>query len=447
MKFPHPLSLLFACVLVAASLTWVLPAGEYDRHQDEVTGRDVVTAGSYHRTEPSPLGVFETFVAIPKGMADAGSVIFFVFLVGGAFTVVDQTGVLRSMVDLLVRRSSGHGLAAVPVVAVMFAALGALENMQEEIIALVPVLLILTRRLNLDPLVAVAMSAGSAAVGASFSPFNPFQVLIAQKLSQVQPGSGALFRGVFLLAAVAIWIAITMRFAVRTRGQGASADKSTEFAGPGLDRRSALILVSVLASLSTFVVGIMKYGWDFDQLSAPFVIMGIVAGLIGGLGVSGTAIAFAEGFASMASAAMMIGCARAISVVLEQGRVIDTLVYAMATPLATLPSYASALGMMILHIGVHVPVPSVSGQAVLTMPVLIPVGDLVDIPRQAVILAYQYGAGLTDIVTPTNGGMMAVLAAASVPYDKWIRFALPLFGILLALGAVSVITAIAIGLA
>jgi uncharacterized ion transporter superfamily protein YfcC len=142
---------------------------------------------------------------------------------------------------------------------------------------------------------------------------------------------------------------------------------------------------------------------------------------------------------------MLIGIARAISYVLDQGHVIDTLVHSLVTPLETLPSYASALGMMILHVGIHVPVPSVSGQAALTMPVLIPVGDLVHVSRQTVVLAYQYGAGLTDIVTPTNGGMMAVLAAASVPYEKWIRFALPLFGILFALGAVAVSAAIATG--
>ena len=147
----------------------------------------------------------------------------------------------------------------------------------------------------------------------------------------------------------------------------------------------------------------------------------------------------------MASAAMLIGAARAISVVLDSGRVIDTLIFSMVTPLATLPSYLSALGMLVLHAAIHVPVPSVSGQAVLTMPVLIPIGDLVAIPRQAVVLAYQYGAGMTDLVTPTNGGMMAVLAAANVPFERWIRFALPLFGILLALGAIAVTAAIATG--
>ncbi|MBX7184037.1 MAG: YfcC family protein [Vicinamibacteria bacterium] len=444
MKFPHPLSLLFVCVAVAACLTWILPAGQYDRHKDEATGRDVVTAGSYEATLPNPISPFDALVAIPKGMADAGSVIFFVFLIGGAFTAVDKTGALKSMVDVLVERSQGRGLLAVPVVAMLFATLGALENMQEEIIALIPVLLLLTRRLRLDPLVAVAMSAGAAAIGASFSPVNPFQVLIAQKLSQLSPGSGAGFRTAFLALAVAAWIAATLRYAHRMRVEAAQNGAEAEPSAP-LNGRNFAILLTVAATFAVFVVGIMQFGWDFDQLSAPFVAMGIVAGLIGGLGVSGTAMAFAEGFASMATAAMLIGIARAISYVLDQGHVIDTLVHAMVTPLESLPSYASALGMLALHVGIHVPVPSVSGQAALTMPVLIPVGDLVHVSRQSVVLAYQYGAGLTDVVTPTNGGMMAVLAAAGVSYEKWIRFALPLFGGLLALGAVALSLAIATG--
>ena len=444
MTFPHPLSLLFVCVALAATLTWVLPAGQYDRHKDEATGRDVVTAGTYRPAVPNPISPFDALVALPKGMADAGSVIFFVFLIGGAFTVVDKTGALRALVDVLVTKSEGRGMLVIPIVALLFATLGALENMQEEIIALIPVLLLLTRRLNLDSLVAVAVSAGSAAVGASFSPLNPFQVLIAQKLAQLPPGSGAAFRTAFLLVAVAVWIAATMRFAARTRiaqGQeGAEPVPSVPLHG-----RNLAILATVALSFAVFVIGIMKFGWDFDQLSAPFVAMGIVAGLVGGLGVAGTSLAFAEGFASMASAAMLIGIARAISFVLDQGHVIDTLVHAMATPLEALPSYASALGMLILHVGIHIPVPSVSGQAALTMPVLIPVGDLVSVSRQTVVLAYQYGAGLTDLITPTNGGMMAVLAAANVPYEKWVRFTLPLFGALLALGAVAVTLAVATG--
>jgi uncharacterized ion transporter superfamily protein YfcC len=186
--------------------------------------------------------------------------------------------------------------------------------------------------------------------------------------------------------------------------------------------------------------------WDFDGLATIFFVLGVVAGLVGGLGVEGTAEAYVEGFRSMAFAGILIGFARAISVVLADGHVIDTIVNGLSTPLQGLPAVVSGLGMMIMHTVVHVPVPSVSGHAVLTMPILVPLSDLLGITRQATVLAYQYGAGLCEIVTPTNGALMAVLAAAGVRFEHWLRFVLPLFLILFALGFVAVAAAIATNL-
>ncbi|MFI5280062.1 MAG: Na+/H+ antiporter NhaC family protein, partial [Gemmatimonadales bacterium] len=161
---------------------------------------------------------------------------------------------------------------------------------------------------------------------------------------------------------------------------------------------------------------------------------------------TGTARAFGEGFGSMAYAAMIIGFARGIFVVLADGKIIDTIVQGVFTPLAHLPRAVSVIGMMIAHVGVHFPVPSVSGQAVLTMPVLVPLADLLGVSRQVVVLAFQYGAGLAELVTPTNGAMMAIVAAAGVSYERWLRFALPLMGALLGLGAVALLLAVAVGL-
>ncbi|HYH80990.1 MAG TPA: hypothetical protein VEX86_14410, partial [Longimicrobium sp.] len=180
--------------------------------------------------------------------------------------------------------------------------------------------------------------------------------------------------------------------------------------------------------------------------AAIFFIMGVVAGVVGGLGVGGTAESFVDGFRAMAYAGLLIGFARAITVVLQQGKIIDTVVNAMFTPLAGVPVLASAAGMMVVHTVVHVPVPSVSGQAVLTMPVLVPLADLLGMARQVVVLAYQYGAGLCEMVTPTNGALMAILAAAGVPYEKWMKAILPLFGVLFVLGFIAVAVAIAVGL-
>jgi uncharacterized ion transporter superfamily protein YfcC len=441
---PHPLTLLTCCVVLAALLSHVLPAGRYDRRDDPVTGRSVVVAGTYHAVPPAPLGFMQTLVTIPRGLIDAASVVFFVFLVGGAFSVVDQTGALRQAVGALARSLGHNELLVIPLVSLLFATAGALENMQEEIIALVPVLLLLCRRMRFPSLTAVAMSLGSAAVGAAFSPINPFQVGIAQKLAGLPLVSGASFRMIFLVIAVAGWTAGTMRHAAHNR-VAPSTDADDEPHEP-FDARRLSVIGVVLAGFAAFVFGVMRLGWDFDQMAALFLLVGVLAGLVGGLGVSGTADGFVEGFRSMAFAAMLIGFARAVYVALDQGQIIDTIVHALVTPLAAMPVSVAAIGMIALHTIIHVPVPSVSGQAVLTMPVLVPLSDLLGLSRQVTVLAYQFGAGLCEVLTPTNGALMAIVVAARVRYDEWLRFALPLYLGLLGVGAAAVIAAIAIGL-
>ena len=441
---PHPLVLLTGCVILAAMASYVLPAGEFDRRDDPVTGRSVVVAGTYHEVESNPVNLFDAIVALPRGMADAADVIFLVFLIGGAFTVIDETGALRRGVTSLIRKLKGRDLLVIPIVSIFFAMGGVVENMQEEIIPLIPVLIILTRRLGFTPLVAVAMSAGAAFVGSAFSPINPFQVTIAQQLAELPALSAAGFRIVFLLLALTFWVSMTMRYAARTRGASEAVSDSDEEGVTGADWG---IFGLVGATFVLIVVGMLQWGWGFDQLSAAFFIMGLIVGGLTKMGMSGTAEAYVKGFRGMAYAGILIGFARAIYVVLQDGRIVDTIVHGMFTPLEGLPVLASSLGMIVAQAAIHVPVPSVSGQAVLTMPVLVPLSDLLGMSRQVTVLAYQYGAGLCDLITPTNGALMAILASAGVPYEDWIKFTVPLYGGLIALGAISIAIALAIGLA
>jgi uncharacterized ion transporter superfamily protein YfcC len=443
LRVPDPLVLLTGCVLVAAAASWVLPAGEFDRTQDADTGRTVVVAGTYQEVERSPVGVFAAIVALPVGMAQAADVIFLVFLLGGAFTVVDESGTLRRAIASLVRALHGRDLLMIPIVSLFFVIGGATNNMAEEIVALVPVLILLTTRVGFTPMVAVAMSAGAAAVGAAFSPINPFAVVIAQGVADLPPTSGWAFRTVVLTVAVALWIALTMRHAAATRGplQAVPAEADAPLTG-----RDHVVLSLVAATFVIVVWGMQQRGWGFDQLSAAFFIMGVLVGVVARMGVDGTAQAYVRGFREMAYAALLIGVARAIYVVLDQGRVIDTVVHALFQPLEGLPPLVSALGMVVAQAAVHVPVPSNSGQAVLTMPVLVPLSDLLGLTRQVTVLAYQYGAVLCDLLTPTNGALMAVLAAAGVRYDEWVRFTGPIYLALVGLGGVAIAVAIAIGL-
>ena len=435
MKLPHPVILLIAGVAVCAALTWILPAGQYDRRDDPATGRSVVVAGTYHRVDPAPVGPFSAAVAIPRGFVEAADVIGVVLFVGAAWIVVDRIGTLSRLIAALVGAFGSRGLIAIPVVSLFFATMGALENMQEEIIPLVPALLLLGRGLGVDAVSVVAMSTGAAAIGSAFGPTNPFQAGIAMKLAQLPPMSAAAMRWTTFVAALALWVAWTMWHAGRSRGRDSGFGiRDSKVAGGEVapaTGRDYLVLAIAIAPIAAYVYGSVALGWGFNELSGGFLVAGCVAGLLGGLGVAGTTAAFLEGMQGMLPAAILIGAARALSLVLTDGHVTDTILDGLAAPLSRAPAVFASLLMIPFHAIVHVAVPSVSGQAVLTMPILVPLSDLLGISRQVTVLAYQTGAGLTELLTPTNGGLMAVLLAAGVPFSRWITFAV--VGVLLAL--------------
>jgi uncharacterized ion transporter superfamily protein YfcC len=439
MRIPHPVILLVAGVAVCATLTWILPAGEYERKDDPATGRRVVVAGTYHPVEPAPVGAFAAVVAIPRGFVEAADVVGVVLFVGAAWLVVDRIGTLGRLITSLVAAFGNRGLIAIPIISFFFASMGALENMQEEIIPLVPALLLLGRGLGVDAVAVVAMSTGAAAIGSAFGPTNPFQAGIAIKLAQLPPMSAAPLRWTTFAAAFVLWAAWTMWYATRLRDQGSGiGDQNRELLIldprspiPAANSKDLFILFIAIAPIAAYVYGSVALGWGFNELSGGFLIAGVVAGLLGGLGVAGTTAAYLEGMQAMLPAAMLIGVARSLSLVLTDGRVTDTILDGLAAPLSRAPAAFASLLMIPFHSIVHVAVPSVSGQAVLTMPILVPLSDLLGISRQVTVLAYQTGAGLTELLTPTNGGLMAVLLAAGVPFGRWVKFAA--VGVLLAL--------------
>jgi uncharacterized ion transporter superfamily protein YfcC len=444
LRVPHPFVLLLGGIVVAAALSHVLPAGEYERRHDPDTGRNVVVAGSYHSVSARPVGPFEMLIAVPKGMVDAGSVIFLIFLAGGAFSVIDRTGAFQSVVHWLSARFRHRTFAIIPIVSLLFATAGAIDGFWEEVVALVPVLLLLARRVGFDGLTIVSMSLGAAGIGGAFSPFNPFSVGIAQRLAELPLLSGLWFRLAVLAPALAIWVWGTMRHATWTR---TTPEDLADGIRGAFDMRQLFTLLALVTAFAVYVFGTLRYSWGFDELSALFLLVGIVAGLVAGLGVSDTADAFVDGFKAMAYAALVVGVARAIFVVLGQGRIVDTIIEAMVAPLANLSTTSFAIGMSFVQTGLALPVPSSSGRAVLTIPILVPVSDLLGLSRQVTVLAYQYGPGLLGQFSPTEGALMATLALAGVRYEQWLRFSLPLCAILFVLSLLALTVAVTIGLA
>lgn len=436
LSLPQPLVLLLGGVVISAALTWVLPAGQYQRRLDPVSGREVVVPGSYARVEAAPVGPAQAVLAVPRGIVAGIEVILTVLFVGGAFALLESTGALGRLVGSLVGRTRRPRPVLVAV-SLVFASLGALEGMHEEVIALVPVMVVLSSGLGFGSVTAMAMSIGAAVVGSSFGPTNPFVTGIALRFAGIPTLSQPGLRFGLLAAAVAVWIAWTVLMAHRDDVRPASTSGPSDPATP----RDALLLGLALLPFVPYVVGVLRYDWGFNELSALFLVGAFAIGLTAGLGLSGTAIQWLEGMEGMLAAALLIGVARAISVVLTEGLVMDTIVHGLANPLVHSPGVLAGLLMVPIHALLHVPVVSVSGQAVLTMPIMAPLADLLGLSRDAAVLAYQTGAGLMDMITPTNGALLAMLFRAQLPFGRWLRFAIPGALLVAVVGLVGIVMA------
>jgi uncharacterized ion transporter superfamily protein YfcC len=431
----HPLALLMACILVAAALTYVVPAGQFDRRDDPKTGRKVVVAGSYHRVDPSPVNPFEALVAVPKGIIDAAGVLAMVFLAGAAVSVVDTTRALRGAVAWLASRLARRETLIIPAACIVFAAGGAAEGMWEEIIALMPMLLVLTRGVGFDALTTVSMSLGAAGIGSSFSPMNPFGVGIAQRFAELPLLSGWPFRLAVLVPAVAFWAWATVRYAQRTR---TAVEESAGVRVETLTLRHGLVLATTVTAFTIFVVGVIEFGWGFGEMGAVFLALALAAGLVGGLSVAGTFEALSEGLNTMTFAAILIGVARGVFVVLDEGKIVDTIINALVAPLAQLPVTLYAMGISVVQTVLAVPVPSSSGRVTLTLPILVPLSDLLGLSRQVTVTATQYGPGIVGQFMPTDGALMAILAVAGVRFEHWLKFCLPVCAALFVYGLAAV---------
>jgi uncharacterized ion transporter superfamily protein YfcC len=424
LRLPHPFILLLIATAVAAVLTWVLPAGSYERVPDAETGRLRVVAGSYHTVAATPVGVVAAVMAVPRGIIAGADIVLLILFVGGAFALLEQTGALARLVNTVAARAT-RPRVTIALVSLFFASMGALENMHEEIIALMPVLVLLSTGLGFGAVTAVAMSLGAAVVGAAFSPSNPFAAGLAMQYSDLPQMSQGGLRAILLVCAVAVWIgwtlANTSRDDVRPQSTASDAPAIADL-GTG---RDLLMLSLLMTAIFIYVWGVLRHDWGFNELSALFLVAGIAVGLVSGRSVTQTAQEFLRGMESMLAAALFVGMARSISLVLTDGQVIDTIVAGLVGPLSNAPAWMAAALMVPVHALVHVPVMSNSGQAVLMMPIMSPTADLLGISRDAAVMAYQTGAPVMDAITPTNGAMLAMLLKANVSFSRWLRFVVP----------------------
>lgn len=446
-SFPDSLVLLFALIVLAQLATYVLPTGEFERD-----GR-LVVEGSYRAVDVDPLPVFTFLTAIPRGLAAAQDIIFFVFIVGGVIAVVRATGAIDALIGAAISRLGGRPTALVSGMVVLFALGSSTIGMAEEYMAFVPILVTMCLALQMDAVVAVGIIYIGAGVGYACAALNPFTVLIAQDIAGLELTSGQAFRWVLLAVCLVVGIDHILRYVRRIQRDPhaslvADVDYSAGFQMPQdvkFTARRVAVLGVFAGAVTLFVYGVAAWGWYLTELTAVFVGLALVAAVVGGLSPNVVAVKFCVGAAEFTKTALLIGFARAIEVVLSEGLVIDSVINGLARHLQAFPGAAAAVGMLGVQTVCNFFIPSGSGQAYVTMPVMAPLADLTGLSRQTAVLAYQLGDGFTNMIVPTNALLMGILALGCIPYQRWLRFVVPLLVKLYLVAVLALFVAVRIG--
>jgi uncharacterized ion transporter superfamily protein YfcC len=451
-KIPHTYVLLFSLVIIAAASTWLIPAGAYNRVQQH--GRAVIDPQSYHSVTAKPAVVTDILMAFPKALAEVADIVFYIFIIGGAFGVLNRTGAIQAGINSLVRRIGGKRSLVIVVLTLVFAIGGGSIGIAEETLVFLPALLLLARSLGYDSLVAGGIALVGANAGFASAFMNPFTVGVAQGIVGLPLFSGLEFRIILWTVMTTVTIIFLSRYAARVRAKPSISlmyeldmNRKTiaaEETAERFTRRHMAVLIAALLALVVLAVGALRWHWGILQLTGLFFGLAIVSGPVGGLSPSETARSFIAGAADMTYAGLVVGLARSTLVVLREANVMDTITYAMAAAIRQWPSSISVVGIYLMQNVLHFIVPSGSGQAAVSMPILAPLGDLLGITRQTNVLAYQLGNGLTNVFIPTQGYFMAALGILQIPWSKWVRWLLPLLLIWLALGTGAVLIAQAI---
>ena len=427
-RFPDSLVLIFGLILLAQLATYVLPAGEFERE-----GRQVIP-GTYRAVEAAPIAPLTFLTAIPVGLIDAADIIIFILVVGGVFGVLRATGTIDALIGSAIQRLSERPVLLVGGLVTLFAVGSSTVGMAEEYVPFVPLLVAMCLALKADAVVALGIVYVGAGVGYACAALNPFTVLIGQSIAGVELTSGQSFRWLLLAVCLVVGIHHILRYQRRVRADPAHSlvrdvSYSEGFELPEDVRLtpSRMVVIAIFAAaIGLLVYGVGAYEWYLPELTAVFLGVALAAAVATRLAPNLVATAFYAGAAELTTTAIIVGFARTIQVVLAEGQVIDTVINGLASPLESLPGQLAALGMLTVQTVCNLFIPSGSGQAYVTMPIMAPIADLTGLTRQTAVLAYQFGDGFTNMAVPTNPVLMGMLALARIPYQRWLLFVGPL---------------------
>lgn len=455
-KHTSPVIVLLGILLLATALTYLLDSGAYARE-----GR-LVVPGSYQTLEkdrsparlfalsedPAPPGVarpvslMDTTLAIPQGLERMAGLIFMVLVIGGMFGIMTHTGAIDAGLERLLAGIRGNVYVLVPVLMAVFSAGSTFMGLASEYLLVIPLMVAMANRLGLSSVTGLAIVTVAVKAGYLSSVSNPIPLSIAQPLVGVQVFSGAGFRLVCYLVFLAVGIAFVL-FMIRREGHDHGIVR--EFSHARLSGRHRLILAVVGAGIAFLVYGANRWHWNHEELSAYYIALSVVIAAAGRLGASEAADAFVRGMKKILMATMLIGVASAVAITLERGQVLDSIVHGLTRLVGEDGAWFAAIGMFVSQLLLDFLIPSTSGQAAVSTPILGPLGQLTGVSPQTTVLAFLFGNGITNLLTPTSGTLLAYLAAAGVGWAQWARYAVWLWLIYIGVAVAMLTVALRIG--
>ena len=441
----HVYVLIFILILISALLTYIVPSGEFERKM--VDGKEAIQPETFAFGDPMPIGFLDIFGSIHSGMMQGANIIFFVLIVGGTFGILAQTKALESFIAMLATKMAKREMLLIPVLMLFFAIAGSLMGMSDETIVYVGILVPLAIALGFDAITGFAIVMLGASVGFSAAVMNPFTVGIAQGIAGLPVFSGMVFRIVLFLVLYVTATLFVMRYAKKVKANptlrfvGNVQPTTTTTQTEKMPKHHKWVMVLFLTNFAVLMFGVLKYQWYITEIAGLFLLFGILMGLAGKLSPNQIADAFIKGAGDLIGGALIIGFAQTILVIFNDAKIIDTILYYVADLLNHVPAMLNAVGMFIFQLGLNFLVPSGSGQAALTMPIMAPLSDMIGVTRQTAVLAFQLGDGMSNIIFPTVGFLMAGLTIAGIPWAKWVRWVFPFMLMQITIAIVALIIA------
>ncbi|MBR3065306.1 MAG: YfcC family protein [Bacteroidales bacterium] len=423
LRIPNTYVIIGAIILLCAVATWFVPGGQYVKAEDGSL--------TYERIDHAPQ-VLQVFSAIYHGFVKQAGIIVFILVVGGAFWLLNATGTVSAGISRFIARVGKRDKWVLVALTVLFSLAGAVFGMSEETIPFVGIVVPLAVSMGYDAFMGMLIVYVAANVGFSSAFLNPFTIGIAQGMADLPLFSGMEYRiGCWALLTLLLCLFVVL-YARMTRKHPAQAVGNA--AKETMTRRQTWILLVLLLTVVLLIVGVTVWKWYLPEITGLFLAMGIVTGLIAGFSANRIAEEFLAGAKDILSAALVVGFASGIIVILQDGHIVDSILHAMQEGLDGTGPLASLSAMYGIQALINFIIPSATAKAAITIPIMAPFSDLVGVSRQAMVLAFQFGDGFTNMVTPTSGVLIAALAMARIPYTKWVKWVWKMVVVLLVLG-------------